>query len=34
MLDTTTANIGQIITVTGTAGALVQKTKYKVIAKV
>ena len=33
-LDTTTANIGQIIAVTGKAGDLTQTTRYKVIAKV
>ena len=34
MLDTTGAMAGDLIIVTGTAGALTQTTKYKVLAKV
>ena len=34
MLDTTGATAGTFIAVTGTAGALKQMTRYKVIAKV
>ena len=34
MLDTTGVSAGTMITVTGTAGALTQKTVYKVLAKV
>ena len=34
MLDTTGVGAGQVIVVTGTAGALKQKTMYKVLAKV